>query len=342
MAGFGKAFDEAFRPANTQALASSLDIIKEKIKQNEEARKSSTLIDSLEARIIESAAKTGKAPEDLAALSKSFDALRKAKLSPTETLSVSKAIAPDMFKDQTAVNIFNVGQNGELTSAGQVPHGSKVFKQALTPEEVAARTGATQEATYEGQKGVADRAFSLRTEFQGLQQVKDYQVIKSQVESMDALLNKIKPGEKQSALALDQGLITLFNKVSDPTSVVRESEYSRTPENLSLANRFNGAIKKLEQGGAGLTQQDRESLVFGAKVIADSRGSLYDETLSNYENLAGEFGVKPSLVTSGYGKSKTFLGENAGTETSMVKIKNPTTGETKMVTREEAKKLGAI
>lgn len=148
-------------------------------------------------------------------------------------------------------------------------------------------------------------SFDLRKEFQSIQQVKDYQTIKNQVSSMDALIKNL--SDKNNRLALDQGLITLFNKITDPQSVVRESEYERTPSNLALANRFSGAFEKLVKGGAGLTNDDRKALVFGAKIIADSRGNEYNQLVDNYEGLAKEFGVKPSNVTSGLGRHKPFL-----------------------------------
>lgn len=303
--GFNNSFNESFKTGMTIGGQGALETIKEKIKANEDARKSSATIDALRENIIKSA----KTPDEALAFDKALDGLGKAKLSSAETLAIAKAIAPNSFKDQTGTNVFLVGNDGKMTPVGQAPSGSKIFKEALTPEEIGARTQASQDVKYSSDKETAARAFSLRQEFQAIPHVKDYQVIKAQVSSMDALMNKVKTGDGQSALALDQGLITLFNKITDPTSVVRESEYDRTPKNLSLANRFNGALQKLEKGGAGLTQEDREALVFGAKVIADSRAEMYNNTLSNYETLSTEFGVKPELVTSGFGKAEKFLKE---------------------------------
>ena len=311
MGSFCKSFSESFDKTATVSAAGTLDVIKEKIKQNDEVRKSSAALDALEIRIVQNATSKAKNPQEAAEMaftaSASIDALRKAKLPLETTTTLTKMMFPELKTDSTPINVYNVGQGGELTSAGQVPAGSKVFKQALTPDEIGARVKSSEEAKYGGVKEEAARAFDLRKEFQAIPQVKDFQIIKNQVSSMDALLNQVKLGDGKSALALDQGLITMFNKITDPTSVVRESEYDRTPKNLSLVNRFQGAIQKLDKGGAGLTQEDRESLVFGAKVIADSRGSAYNEVLSNYENLSTEFGVKPGLVTSGYGKFESFL-----------------------------------
>lgn len=149
--GFNNSFEKAFNPGMAVGSAAALETIKEKIKANEEARQSGLILDSLEARITANAVKESKTPEELSGFTKSFDALRKAKLGAAETLSVAKAIAPDMFKDQSPINVYNVGQNGQLTSAGRVEHGSKVFKQALTADEMASRSEASTRAKEEVQ-----------------------------------------------------------------------------------------------------------------------------------------------------------------------------------------------
>lgn len=81
MAGFGKAFDEAFKPANAQAIAGAYDLIKEKIKLDqtkaEEALKATTYMHStislatglkdkeLASKIIKSAEDVGSANADV-------------------------------------------------------------------------------------------------------------------------------------------------------------------------------------------------------------------------------------------------------------------------------------
>lgn len=205
-----------------------------------------------------------------------------------------------------AVYSFNP-VTGALEQVANVSKGSIVRNQ-LSLSDIAAK----EDAKYGANKQVADRAFTLRNEFNQLPTVKEYQTIKSQVSGMDNLLKSANKGEMKSALALDQGLITLFNKITDPISVVRESEYERTPRNLSLANRFSGAIEKLSNGGAGLTNEDRESLVFGAKVIADSRGQQYNEVYNAFINDAKDFGIdKPSMVVGSYKEHKPFISRDS-------------------------------
>ncbi len=140
-------------------------------------------------------------------------------------------------------------------------------------------------------------ANDLRQEFINRPEVKEYVTVATQVKSMDSLLNKAMAGEIKGRLALDQALITMYNKINDPIGTVRESEYARTPENLALINRMQGAIDKISSGGAGLTNEDRKALVFGAKVIANERGRQFNQTRSGYEELAGKMNADTSLVT---------------------------------------------
>ena len=140
-------------------------------------------------------------------------------------------------------------------------------------------------------------ANDLRTEFINRPEVKDFIIVDTQVKSMDSLVKSALNGDIKNQLALDQGLITMFNKLTDPLSVVRESEYARTPENIPTINRISGAIQKLQAGGAGLTNEDRQALVLGAKIIANERGKQYQSTRTGYEKIAGQLGADSSLVT---------------------------------------------
>ena len=85
--------------------------------------------------------------------------------------------------------------------------------------------------------------------------------------------------------------------MTDPNSVVRESEYARTPENLPVVNRITGAIEKAIHGGAGMTDEDRKALVIGAKVIANERGKVFADRRGKYSKLAERAGIPPENVT---------------------------------------------
>lgn len=146
-------------------------------------------------------------------------------------------------------------------------------------------------------KGLQDTTSPLRQEFTGRQEVKDYVTVAANTKSMDALWKAAQKGDGKSKSQLDQALIQMFNKILDPQSVVREAEYDRTPETLSLWNRTIGNLQRYAKGGAGLTDADRAMLVNTAKIVANSRGQGYNDVYGQFEGMAGKLGVDVDLVT---------------------------------------------
>lgn len=102
--------------------------------------------------------------------------------------------------------------------------------------------------------------------------------------------------ETGSFIAVDQALITLFNKMTDPSSVVRESEYARTPGDMALLNRLKGKVAKVQTGGAGLTQEDREAIFEMGKKFQDVTKRRYRDRVSEYKGYLGWLGVDPDEI----------------------------------------------
>ena len=136
----------------------------------------------------------------------------------------------------------------------------------------------------------------LRKEFLKNKVVVDYQIVKSNLQAMDQFLRGDKSGAIQNKIGLDQAIITLFNKLTDPTSVVRESEFARTPENAPIVNKMIGAIERIRAGGVGITSDDREALVKAARIIADARGGQFNDLRQKYSELAVSTGTEPFQV----------------------------------------------
>jgi hypothetical protein len=61
--------------------------------------------------------------------------------------------------------------------------------------------------------------------------------------------------------AASQGVLVTFQKLLDPSSVVRESEYARSGAGLSLVGRIEGMAEKIQKGGAGVTLEGLEEFV---------------------------------------------------------------------------------
>lgn len=93
-----------------------------------------------------------------------------------------------------------------------------------------------------------------------------------------------------------QAVLVTFQKILDPTSVVRESEYARTATGQSLLNRLVGYKERLEAGGAGLTDSEMAAMVETAKqFLAGAEESLKGDR-RRIEASAREFQIKPELV----------------------------------------------
>ena len=56
-----------------------------------------------------------------------------------------------------------------------------------------------------------------------------------------------------------QAVLVTFQKILDPSSVVRESEYARSSSGLSMLERIRGAAEKLGKGGAGVSIPELEA-----------------------------------------------------------------------------------
>jgi len=89
------------------------------------------------------------------------------------------------------------------------------------------------------------------------------------------VLAKEAMSEGKSINAASQGILVAFQKLLDPTSVVRESEYARSGNGQSLWDRIEGTWQKLNQGGAGVTMEELENFVNTANVF-----------LKGYQNTA--------------------------------------------------------
>lgn len=137
---------------------------------------------------------------------------------------------------------------------------------------------------------------ALRKEFYDSPEVKTYQEVSRQHSVMQEAMKEAKTGE--NFVAVDQALITILNKMMDPSSVVRESEYARTPGDLALMNRIKGAYQKIKTGGAGLTMEDREAIKkMGGKYLSATE-TKYKSKLHEYKGYLANYGLDPEKYLS--------------------------------------------
>lgn len=93
----------------------------------------------------------------------------------------------------------------------------------------------------------------------------------------------MKAVEKGDLAQGGQAVLVTFQKILDPTSVVRESEFDRSREGLSLMQRATAAVERLSKGGAGVPLDELKKYAALAEQIAkaqrDSRLTAIKERL---------------------------------------------------------------
>jgi len=166
----------------------------------------------------------------------------------------------------------------------------------------------------------------MRKEFEANPVYKDYNNVVTQLGRMEKAIEENKTSK--SKVAVDQALITIYNKMMDPTSVVRESEYARTPSDQALLNNLQGRAQKILTGGAGLTNSEREALIRMARGFGSVTSEIYNNEANYYRNLATESGFSPDEIVRP--KKYTYSPKQGGGtapsgSSGPVKVWNPAT-----------------
>lgn len=172
---------------------------------------------------------------------------------------------------------------------------------------------------------VGDAAMKLRKEFNDFPIVKDYYDLRSwnaKIEPVWSAYQK-NPNDFQSKVFLDQFLINAFSKIVDPKSVVRESEYARTPEGIALFNRVPGWLEKLQGGGAGITDVERKELIKAVSLLTQGQEKEYQKVVTQYRDGALRSNIAPERVINTLLANPT----NIGTTTPTTPTKSPTKDE---------------
>jgi hypothetical protein len=136
---------------------------------------------------------------------------------------------------------------------------------------------------------------SLRKEFSAIPAIKNANEIKRQFDNVTSTYNAYKSG-KLGANAADQALVTTLNKILDPTSVVRESEFARTATGQSLLKKIEGYIIKIGNGGSGLTDVEREDLYNAMQQMYIANQKEANEYVNAYTELANRHNINPADI----------------------------------------------
>ena len=101
-------------------------------------------------------------------------------------------------------------------------------------------------------------------------------------------------------LAGSQAILISFNKLLDPTSVVRESVYARSATGQSALETMRGFVDKLSRGGSGVTLRELETYRrFGEMVVENTLESTVGPERKRISRLAEFASVDPQLIFTG-------------------------------------------
>jgi len=134
------------------------------------------------------------------------------------------------------------------------------------------------------------QSFRATKDLQGNWQkaIKPVREIGVHVQKMEQGLEAAKRGDVNAG---SQVVINEFNKILDPTSVVRESEFNRTPQGVALMGRLQGIGQRITQGGPGVPIKDLETFVTLAQQMADGMHHFADSDKKRIDSLARRYQI---------------------------------------------------
>lgn len=108
-----------------------------------------------------------------------------------------------------------------------------------------------------------------------------------------------KIGSTSDSAAGDLSLLYQYNKLLDPGSVVRESEFATVAASGSLGERLQGAAQRVVSGER-LTPDQRKAFKDEAQSIYKAHQQGYDRIKQNYTGIATGYGLDPKNVIVDY------------------------------------------
>jgi len=165
-----------------------------------------------------------------------------------------------------------------------------------------------------------------RKEFESMPEIKNFGELRRQTANVNDVYKAYRSG-KQNANMADQAIVTSLNKMLDPTSVVRESEFARTAQGQSLLNTGLGYAQKLTKGGSGLTNEERADAVRLVNNLYNASVPVVNNRVKDYVGLAQRNDINPKdIIPNDY--LAGFKGVGSAKATKPV-VKAPAVGTVK-------------
>lgn len=137
--------------------------------------------------------------------------------------------------------------------------------------------------------------------------------IDRQVRIMDAGISRFDKDPNGAS----QAVLVTFQKILDPESVVRESEYARSSEGVSALQRIQGYMERLASGGAGVPLAQLREMAATAKLFQQATKQGADGVRRRLTATAERYNIPPEVVFDSVSSNPAAV--NTGT----VKMQSP-------------------
>lgn len=155
-------------------------------------------------------------------------------------------------------------------------------------------TTSTQRSVQSNRKAEAD----FRKEFNSLPEVKDFNKVRPQFNTLRDLVRKQNPTAQD-----DIAIIFNYMKLLDPSSVVREHEFANAQNAAGIPDNIRNAYNKA-QTGQRLNPDQRKNLLQTAYGYYKNYRQSYNQQAENYRGYARDNGINPDRVARTYTPDK--------------------------------------
>jgi hypothetical protein len=183
----------------------------------------------------------------------------------------------------TTQPILRVGRNGTVQQIGDAPTGAHLVNEPAPPRE---SNGLTPNQ-------IANQTRAMRTDYTKI--VAPARAMRQQLNYMDAGLNDARSGNLNAG---SQAVLVTFQKILDPNSVVRESEYARSADGLGLMQRMQGVLPRLAQGGPGVPIAELEKFAALARQFTENAEEVARRNAEPILQTADDLGIDRKRIAA--------------------------------------------
>lgn len=143
-----------------------------------------------------------------------------------------------------------------------------------------------------------DQESTLRKDFNSDKQVQNHLELSRQVWIAKSAIDQMlaDPWNPAYWTSIDQALLVTFQKILDPTSVVKEAEYDRGTKGQAWFDQLKWGIEKIMQGWQGLTNENRLAIYDMMKKFQKWWEEPFLQKVSQYTWIAKSYWLDPEKI----------------------------------------------